>query len=321
MSENTVKKTENTGGGSLRVVTRPSVMVIESDRDLRRQLCDDVRAMNFDAFDAENRREADFKMSQTGGRIDAVILDWAEIQAADPSWIKNLPKNSKGRTPPVVALIGEGQNEEIKAAIEAGIIYYITKPVAPGLINMVIGAVVKDAERQSSYNEAYQKQRAGFHLMESCSFHLSTLTQAEDIACLLASFFPNPQRVLIGIGELLTNAIEHGNLGIGYEQKANLMQAELWQEEVTRRQALPENNGKTVQVIFQRTDKGYYVSIKDQGAGFDWRNYLRLSLARAGEHHGRGIALANLVSFDKLAYNEVGNQVTGFVSAEPDLSW
>lgn len=43
--------------------------------------------------------------------------------------------------------------------------------------------------------------------------------------------------------------------------------------------------------------------------------------ARAGDNHGRGIAQACATSFDKLTYNEVGNQVVAFVGETPFLEW
>ena len=50
-----------------------------------------------------------------------------------------------------------------------------------------------------------------------------------------------------------------------------------------------------------------------RAAGFD--------PARAADNHGRGIAQANMVSFDRLTYNEVGNEVTCFVAAQTVFVW
>jgi hypothetical protein len=43
--------------------------------------------------------------------------------------------------------------------------------------------------------------------------------------------------------------------------------------------------------------------------------------SRAGDNHGRGIAQANAVSFDKLVYNPRGNQAIAFVSGQAKLEW
>ena len=44
-----------------------------------------------------------------------------------------------------------------------------------------------------------------------------------------------------------------------------------------------------------------------------WRRYLELDSARAFDDHGRGIAMARLVSFDRLDYNLRGNIVTAVI--------
>ena len=43
--------------------------------------------------------------------------------------------------------------------------------------------------------------------------------------------------------------------------------------------------------------------------------------ARAGDNHGRGIAQANTMSFDKLKYNEKGNQAVAYMSRKGRLEW
>ena len=56
-----------------------------------------------------------------------------------------------------------------------------------------------------------------------------------------------------------------------------------------------------------------WISIVDQGAGFDWRPYLDFAPERAFDAHGRGISVARLHSFDLLEYRGVGNQVVVWV--------
>ena len=49
--------------------------------------------------------------------------------------------------------------------------------------------------------------------------------------------------------------------------------------------------------------------VKDQGSGFDWNQYLEFDPQRAMHSHGRGIAMANSISFDDLKYRGCGNEV------------
>jgi anti-sigma regulatory factor (Ser/Thr protein kinase) len=119
----------------------------------------------------------------------------------------------------------------------------------------------------------------------------------------------NGERLAIGLIELFLNAVEHGNLGIGYKEKSVLNLNGTWDVEIERRMALPENASKVVEVEFQRVQKEIRFRIRDQGQGFDWESYLQFSPERAFDSHGRGIALARNLSFSRLEYQGSGNEV------------
>ncbi|MBF0127452.1 MAG: response regulator, partial [Magnetococcales bacterium] len=47
----------------------------------------------------------------------------------------------------------------------------------------------------------------------------------------------------------------------------------------------------------------------DQGVGFDWQSYMEFNASRAFDNHGRGIAMAKGLSFDRVEYRGRGNEV------------
>jgi hypothetical protein len=51
------------------------------------------------------------------------------------------------------------------------------------------------------------------------------------------------------------------------------------------------------------------MTIQDEGDGFDWQKYLDFDPERAFDPHGRGIAMARMMSFDALEYQGKGNTV------------
>jgi hypothetical protein len=98
-------------------------------------------------------------------------------------------------------------------------------------------------------------------------FTFRTLAEAKDLASHIASFFPDPPAAAYGLLELMVNAVEHGNLGITYQEKSLLLSQGLWQQEVERRLALPENQDKYAQLTFSELDNIFRINIKDQGPG------------------------------------------------------
>lgn len=130
--------------------------------------------------------------------------------------------------------------------------------------------------------------------------------EAQHLATLIAAATNNPNENLV-ICELLNNAIEHGNLGISYEEKSELLEQDKFLEEIERRMQLPENIHKQADVTIEKYQHKMIVTITDQGNGFDYSKYLAIDQSRLFESHGRGIAIAN--SILKIQYLEKGNVV------------
>lgn len=106
-------------------------------------------------------------------------------------------------------------------------------------------------------------------LDRSLRVRLSHARRAEDLACFLASCFPETEQALSGLAELLINAAELGNLSIGYDGKTNVIAKSLWQEKVERRLEMPEHRGMMVQVLLNQSDEQLVVTIRDEGNGFN----------------------------------------------------
>jgi anti-sigma regulatory factor (Ser/Thr protein kinase) len=138
------------------------------------------------------------------------------------------------------------------------------------------------------------------------SFKIKTLEEAYQLSVRIANETSNPNENLV-ICELLNNAIEHGNLGISYEEKTDFIEKDIFLDEINRRLALPENEHKYAEIQLVKCKKGLLVIITDQGCGFDYKKYLTIDSSRIMESHGRGIAIAN--SILKIEYTENGNKV------------
>ena len=146
------------------------------------------------------------------------------------------------------------------------------------------------------------------------------LEDAQNVALLIGGLFDKSEAAATGLYELLVNAIEHGNFGIGFELKAELLAAGTWEEEILRRASLPENAGKVATVTLKRVENALEIEIADQGPGFNWRPFLLIEPSRATRSNGRGIAKANLLAFDSLAYKAPGNVVVikgGIIGTNP----
>jgi anti-sigma regulatory factor (Ser/Thr protein kinase) len=147
--------------------------------------------------------------------------------------------------------------------------------------------------------------------------HFHTLDEARTLAGALARLAPEPGRVELGLTELMINAVEHGNLEIGNTQKCELQRADAWHAEIERRLATAPYKDR---VATARADSGIgYLAftIRDAGPGFDPTPYLDDDPSRLMQPNGRGIFLANRLSFDELRYSAGGRCVTATVFTGP----
>ena len=124
----------------------------------------------------------------------------------------------------------------------------------------------------------------------------------------LAHYFPVPEQYVTGIYELLLNAMEHGNLGIGFQTKTELLRQGKWKEEVARRLALPEYANKEIEIKISYDEQECRLVIADHGNGFNWKEYMEHP-AEGRLPNGRGLWIALNANFDSITFNAIGNQV------------
>ena len=138
---------------------------------------------------------------------------------------------------------------------------------------------------------------------------LNNLDEIYDLAVSLSEKFPQPEQVIIAIYELLINAVEHGNLEIGFEDKSKLLRLGLWETEVKKRLLLPQYADRKTSIEINDEDDKIVITISDQGQGFEWNEYITKEIDYK-ELHGRGLLIVFSSGFNDIIFNETGNQVT-----------
>lgn len=149
--------------------------------------------------------------------------------------------------------------------------------------------------------------------IDKAIFTFKTLDEAKAIGNFIANACPNPKLAIMGIIELLVNAVEHGNLAISYDEKSKIFQRNIWEDYINKKLSLPENSNKHVTIEYKKTDKEISLRIEDQGNGFDWKKFKCLNRDRILDNHGRGIFLASSLAFNALEYEGKGNIVNAII--------
>jgi CheY-like chemotaxis protein len=291
----------------------PRVLVVDDQAIDRKLLTLHLRPEGYAVETATDGVDAWEILSGNPDRFDVVLLDRSMPRMNGMELLARIKADERLRTLPVIMQTALTRREEILEGIRAGAYYYLTKPYDPEMLRSVVRTAIEDCRRYRELQAEVRKGNDTLRLMREAVFTFQTVDQAHDLGMLLANTCPNPTATVVGLTELLVNAIEHGNLGITYEDKTRLSSAADWTREVERRLALPENASKQAVVSFERTDDCVRFLIRDQGPGFDWQRYLHVDPQRAFDTHGRGIAMANRLSFSQLEYRGCGNEVVGTI--------
>ena len=143
----------------------------------------------------------------------------------------------------------------------------------------------------------------------SGSFGFRTLDEARNLSTMLALACPRSDVAAVGLLELLVNAVEHGNLGIGWDLKSKLLAEGRWTEEIDYRLNWKPFSDRVAHVDFRRHENHIEIAIEDEGTGFDFTPFLDGTNRKKSPYHGRGIFFAREMAFDAVEYNGCGNKV------------
>ncbi|WP_298618779.1 ATP-binding protein [uncultured Zoogloea sp.] len=184
--------------------------------------------------------------------------------------------------------------------------------VETGLYATVSGFLVKPFERQALV-AALALPWGGVSAPAGGYFPFRTLEDVTGLSQLVAGLCPESEMVQIALSELMLNAVEHGNLGLGFVRKGELMSCGAWRNEVERLLDTPAYLERFAYLRVELRPREVRFLIRDQGNGFDPEPYLNLNPARSVEPHGRGIAIARMLAFPDLVFLEGGRCVEGVV--------
>jgi hypothetical protein len=154
--------------------------------------------------------------------------------------------------------------------------------------------------------------RAAGCCLEVARFRFRTLEEAETLSVLLAAAMPAPERRTGGVLELLINAVEHGNLGVGFSEKRELLLSGRLHDELRRRLSETPWVQRSATVSLESNGRLVRLVVEDEGEGFDFASVLARQPDLTAPH-GRGIFLARAMSFDRLRYEGRGNRVVAEV--------
>jgi DNA-binding response OmpR family regulator len=282
------------------------VLLVEDDPGVRCSLVEILRHYGYDPREAGDGREAIELFTRQPA--DIVVTD-VRMPGIDGLELLARIKRAAPETS-VVIMTGFGAEETAIQAIRNGASNYFKKPVNIPEFVYALG-VLADLVRSRREHQFDPR------LLEWESRIVRVGSDFDDIYPVIreltanaAAFSFDVESTRIALLEAVTNAIEHGSLGITREEKQAAMRAGKLRELYAERAGCAPWRDRQVRIEYELTPTQVFYRIADEGDGFDWR---ALPDSENPDNLfsgcGRGIVVMRL-SMDAVTFNERGNQVT-----------
>jgi len=284
------------------------ILVIDDEEPVREVLGVALSENGYSVFEAENGRNGVQKFIEVNPDITITDVNMPEMSGIDVTRkIKEMRSDAD-----VVIMTGYGTEDLVIQSLRSGATNYIKKPVDFNELMSILDSLILKRENRKRFEvlkEIVVKEEKTLSIGNNIARIWGTVNQI---------LFNLPSKIeeisveglKIGLYEILVNAIEHGNLGITYEEKKESLSNNTYNTLLKHRLEEADKAGKKVKIksVFSRSH--LQVEIEDEGNGF---NYKQLSFLEEPETllsaHGRGILLASLY-FDVIEYHGRGNSVT-----------
>jgi len=246
-------------------------------------------------------------------KFDAVLLDRMMPGVDGLDVLKRMKADSSLKHLPVIMQTAKAANSDIQEGLQAGAYYYLTKPFDRKHLLAIVNTALSDRGLYLDLEHRLTTSLTTMSFMDEASFKFRSIEEGLNIVTLISSISDKAATAAVGLSELVINAVEHGNLGISYDDKSLLIDTDQWVHEIEKRLAMDEYRDKYVRLNYRRTSTALEFTIVDEGKGFDWSMFLEMDANRIFETHGRGIAMAKMLSFDDIQYSNGGSSVTATI--------
>ena len=224
----------------------------------------------------------------------------------------------------VIIVSGQSSYENVVQALRLGARNFLPKPFDfAELESLLFAEALRCRQMRERQRRRHREREVGRFLVgiERQAYLLpNELNLVEPMATRLVQIMEDlgictsetRQNTVLGLVELLTNSIEHGNLGLTWQQKQELLQEGVgaYRAELGRRLRLPELAGRRVHIVASFSTARAEVEIADEGEGFDPselpdpRDPAQLLMSS-----GRGLLLARTF-LHEVRFDDIGNRVT-----------
>lgn len=289
------------------VKEKPKILLAEDDESVREYIARLLAKNGYDVTEAVDGREAIALYESPEPVFDAIVSDLL-MPTVDGK--KLAEYNFENRILPFIVCTAVADSKTALELLKFGVHDYVVKPIErKHFLAVVKNAIYRHTTMISTDLMSPYDGNVGEISILSRTGELRKATGwiREKIAGALGK--GETGKFINFISEFLLNAHEHGNMKIGREEKAALLEEEKFDIEVKNREA---ESDKRIHVAASVLKDEVAVKISDDGDGFDYDKQLNMSeddlLAMLTMPSGRGVYMSSRY-FDSIQYSDGGATV------------
>lgn len=293
------------------------LLLIDDEEFTRKELSGYLEDEGYSVITASNGEDG-IKIFDT--EFPELVLTDVKMPKYDGFAVLKHIKTKKPETR-VIILTGHGDEEMAIKALKNGANDYIKKPINLNHLNDSIDKAVGSIRslKRTTFNavniDVHHQVLEIRNNLEEIYGVTNYITNLNHIFFTKASC----EKIKLAIIESLRNSIEHGNLEIGYDEKHDLLESGLFNQEMKNRINSDEFKNRMVRIEYTLSKDGIKYIIKDEGKGFDWKNLPNADTPEnIFKRNGRGLLLIKLM-MDEVSYNEKGNEITLMKKSDIDM--
>ena len=284
-----------------------NILIIDDEDSIRKMLSIALKEKGYNVFEASNGLEGlrVFKDKEP----EIVITDVKMPEMSGIQVTKEIKKLNYDVD--VIIITGYGSEDLVIESLRVGASNFIKKPILLSERYKILEDIVLKRESKKRAEVAkdivtYEKKKCIignditkiWSIVNQIFFNITPFVKKTAY-----------EGLRIGLYEIIINAIEHGNLGITYDEKNNALNSNTYMDILDKRIDMAEKVNKKVEITSTFDNNNFQIEVKDDGSGFDYQNIPSPhDPDKILQAHGRGVFLTSIY-YDEVKYIDPGNKV------------
>ncbi|MBN2758329.1 MAG: response regulator [Bacteroidales bacterium] len=283
------------------------VLIVEDDFASREFLINLITLEGYEVYSADNGEEG---IEEYQKHLPDIIISDIQMPRMDGLQMLKILRNQKSDTIFIVTT-AYGSEDYAIDALRLGANNYLKKPIErKNLLSLLkkYNALV-DSRKLAKKAEGKTIERLIKIEFNTDIHHIPSIVNQ-----LINEISDNIEEIEktnieLGLDELITNSIEHGNLEISYDEKLEAADNNTLTQLYSARMKNSEFANRKIIVEYVYNKNWFEWTITDEGKGFDWKSIPDPTEGnQLMELNGRGIFITHFL-FDEMEYTGKGNKV------------